>query len=324
MAGGIIFMPIPDKPAIMRKSLNIIFVAALLAFISCNDDNKTANNISKENTMDTMQTVQSSGRIKGPAGALYINNKDNNVKEGIPVLFLHSFGGSSEHWKQQLDHIRQHRPAAAFDFRGHGRSDSAEDSNYFVEYLVKDVEAVIDELGWDQVILVGHSMGGSTAIAYADAHPNKVAGLMMVGTPGKTDPQQSKQIIASLESDQYQHVMDDYMKKILTGAKRPTDELVMQGVQELSRPVTLQIIKGQFAYDPLPALNRYMGPKLIIYSDGESNQPNALYLQAKNVPSKHIDETSHWIHIDKAEEFNAIMDEFLAKAAKQPDTKVRK
>lgn len=261
--------------------------------------------------MDTINMVQSTGRIQGPAGALYIDNNNNKVNEGIPVLFLHSFGGSSEHWEQQLRHVRQHRYAAAFDFRGHGRSEAANNSSFTVEALVKDTETVVDELGWDQVILVGHSMGGSTAIAYADAHPNKVAGLIMVGTPGKSDPQQAKQIIAMLESEQYQHVMDDYMKKLLTGAKRPTDEVVMQGVQELSKPVSLQIIKGQFAYDPLPALNRYKGPRLIIYGDGEHNQPNALYMQAGDIPSKHVDETSHWIQIDKPEEFNNILDEFL-------------
>lgn len=271
-----------------------------------------------------MNTVQSSGRIEGPVGALYIDNNNGNVNEGIPVLFLHSFGGSSEHWKQQLAHVRQHRQAAAFDFRGHGRSDSANNSAYAVEALVKDVEAVMDELGWNKVILVGHSMGGSTAIAYADAHPNKVAGLVMAGTPGKSDPEQAKQIIASLESDQYQRVMDDYMKKLLTGAKRPTDEIVMQGVQELNKPVSLQIIKGQFAYDPLPALARYKGPKLIVYSDGESKQPNALYSQARDIPSKHIGGTSHWIQIDKGEEFNEIVDEFLATVDKPMDTRIKK
>ena len=220
--------------------------------------------------------------------------------------------------------MRKHRQAAAFDFRSHGRSDAANDSGYYVEALVKDVEAVVNELGWEQVILVGHSMGGSTAIAYADAHPNKVAGLLLVGTPGKTDPGQSKQIIASLESEQYQRVMDDYMKKLLTSAKPPTDTLVMQGVQELSKPVSLQIIKGQFAYDPLPALDRYRGPKMIIYSDGENKQPNALYVQAKEIPSAMIGETGHWMQLDKPEDFNKIMDEFLAKAEKEPDTRIKK
>lgn len=261
--------------------------------------------------MDTNTVSVKTGRIEGPAGALYIDNDNNSVNEGIPVLFLHSFAGDSGHWKQQLDHVRTKRQAAAFDFRGHGRSDPADNADYNVEALVKDVEAVIKELRWDKVILVGHSMGGSTAIAYARAHPEKVMGLMMVGAPGKSDPGQSKQIIAALESDKYQMVMDDYMKMLLTNAKRPSDEIVMQGVQSISKPVTMEIVKGQFAYDPLPGIKAYRGPKLIVYTSGEAGRPESLHAQAKDVPSKLIPETSHWIQLDKPEEFNEVLDHFL-------------
>lgn len=308
----------------MRYILHISFTTAFLILISCNDDNKSTNSIAKENAMDTTNTVQKSGRIKGPAGALYIDNDNTTINEAIPVLFLHSFGGSSEHWNQQLRHVRRHRQAVAFDFRGNGKSDKSETADYSVAGLVQDVEAVMNELGWDQVILVGHSMGGSAAIAYADAHPNKVAGLLLTGTPGKTDPQMAKQIIASLESDKYQEVMDDYMKKLLTNAHRPTDELVMREVQKISKPVSLEIIKGQFAYNPLPALEKYIGPKMIVYGDGEKDQPNALYMQKKDIPSKHIAGTSHWMQIDKGEAFNSIMDQFLATVAKADDMRIKK
>lgn len=261
--------------------------------------------------MDNLKTVTGSGHIDGPAGALYVDNDNQSVQEGIPVLFLHSFGGSTEHWKQQLDHVRTKRQAAAFDFRGHGRSEAAEDANYNVEALVKDVEAVMDELGWPQAILVGHSMGGTAAIAYADAHPTRVAGLVLSGTPGRSDPEQAKQIMAALDSEQYQMVMDEYMKKLLTNARPPTDTLVMAGMQELSKAVSLQVIRGQFAYNPLPALQRYQGPKTIVYSSGEQNQPNALYRQASDIPSQLIADTSHWTQLDKPEKFNEILDRFI-------------
>ena len=274
--------------------------------------------------MDSNTVAAKKGRIEGPVGALYIDNNNTSMSESTPVLFLHSFAGSSDHWKYQLDHVRTKRQAAAFDFRGHGRSDSASNADYNVEALVKDVEAVINELGWNKVILVGHSMGASTAIAYTKAHPEKVMGLMMTGAPGKSDPEQAKQIVASLESDKYQVVMDDYMKKLLTNAKRPTDEIVMQGVQSLSKPVTLEIVKGQFAYDPLPGIAAYRGPKLIVYTSGEKGQPNALYAQSKDVPSKLIPDCSHWIQLDKPEEFNAVLDQFLALVDKPNDASLRK
>lgn len=308
----------------MLKTFYITLASATLILSSCKDENKPADAISKENNMDTNTVAAKTGRIEGPAGALYIDNNNNTVNEGIPVLFLHSFAGSSEHWKNQLDHVRTKRQAASFDFRGHGQSDPSPNADYNVEALVKDVEAVIDELGWDKAVLVGHSMGSSTAIAYSKAHPEKVMGLVMVGAPGKSDPAQAKQIISALESDKYQQVMDDYMKKLLTNAKRPTDEIVMKGVQSLTKPVTLEIVKGQFAYDPLPGIAAYKGPKLIVYTSGEKGQPNALYAQAKDVPSKLIPETSHWIQLDKPEAFNEVLDHFLQTVDNPNDARLRK
>src|SRR5688500_2070077 len=137
----------------MLKSFYSILAVTTIMLASCNDENQPADTISKDKNMDTNTVVAKTGRIDGPVGALYIDN-NNKVNEGIPVLFLHSFAGSSDHWKYQLDHVRAKRQAAAFDFRGHGRSDSAANADYNVEALVKDVEAVLNELGWDKVILV--------------------------------------------------------------------------------------------------------------------------------------------------------------------------
>jgi pimeloyl-ACP methyl ester carboxylesterase len=263
--------------------------------------------------MDTNTIAVKTGLIQGPVGALYIDNDNNNVYEAVPVLFLHSFAGSSKHWKDQLDHLRTKRQATAFDFRAHGKSEAGSDSNYSVEALVKDVEAVVDSLGWDQVILVGHSMGASTALAYAAAHPKKVVALVLAGAPGRTDPAQAKQIVASLESNKYEQVMDEYMKRLLQGAKPPTDRIVMEGAQKLTKPVTIQIVKGQFAFIHWTELIRFTCPAMIIYTTGESKQPNALFHQAKDVPSRLIPETSHWIQMDKPDEFNQVLDSFLVK-----------
>lgn len=73
----------------------------------------------------------------------------------------------------------------------------------------------------------------------------------------------------------------------------------------------MTIIKMLFAYDPLPALEKYPGPKLaIITANGDT--PEALHQQAK-LPHQMIGGTSHWTHMDKPEEFNRVLDAFLKK-----------
>lgn len=65
-------------------------------------------------------------QIAGPAGILSV---DDGGAGGIPVVLLHSFGGSSAQWAAQLEHLRKTRRAVAFDLRGHGLSDSPDDGD---------------------------------------------------------------------------------------------------------------------------------------------------------------------------------------------------
>jgi pimeloyl-ACP methyl ester carboxylesterase len=61
--------------------------------------------------------------------------------------------------------------------------------DYRGEAFVSDVEAVVEKLKLPRFVLVGHSLGGAVAIKYAGAHPDRVAGLVVVGAPGKTPPE---------------------------------------------------------------------------------------------------------------------------------------
>src|SRR5262245_33021888 len=91
----------------------------------------------------TSELVQN--QIAGPAGSLHF---DDGGTGGLPVVFLHSFSGSTAHWRPQLEHLRSSRRAVALDLRGHGRSQPpAESGDYAVESLAGDVEVVVDALG---------------------------------------------------------------------------------------------------------------------------------------------------------------------------------
>jgi pimeloyl-ACP methyl ester carboxylesterase len=288
----------------------IVCCMALSAFglYACNE-NPNSNQRIKTDNMDTMTKNRETAKgISGTAGLIYVD--DGGSGNNLPVIFLHSFGGSTQHWAPQLAHLRGKRRAVAYDSRGHGLSDKPADNDYSVHSLAADLAAVVDSLHIPRFILVGHSQGGATSIAYAAAHPDRVAGLLLEGTPGKTPAQQSRSIIASLESDKYERVMEDYMKTLLTNARPSVDTLERSGMKKLSKEACLAIIREMFNYDPLPDLSKYSGPKLIVYSAREA-QPNSLFKQVPWVPNRMVQGTSHWIHLDKPEAFNNIMDEFL-------------
>ena len=162
--------------------------------------------------------------ISGPSGKLVV---DDGGSGGLPVVFLHSFGGAADQWKPQLDHLRKSRRAVAFDLRGHGKSDAPADSNYSVEAFANDVGVVVDALDIKRFVLVGHSLGGNAAIAYASNHGDRVAGLVVEGTSGKMDDAQAKPMMATLDAD-FGKTMDQIWTRLLKDATQSTRDLVMK------------------------------------------------------------------------------------------------
>jgi pimeloyl-ACP methyl ester carboxylesterase len=282
----------------------------ILVLAGCNNNSSNDEN-SKTDTMNTTTIKKEevlTKTIRGSAGVIYV---DDGGEGGIPVLFIHSFGGDTRHWANQLSHLRTSRRAIAMDIRGHGRSAAPAGNDYTIESLANDVAAVVDSLGLTRVVLVGHSMGGSSAIAYAARYSGRVAGMVLTGTPAKTPPEQSKAVIASLESEKYDTVMADYMNKLLANAKPETDRLEREGMNKLSKETNISIITSIFSYDPVPPLGSYKGPVLII-SGSVEDQAHSLHKAFPKIGYKTIGGTSHWMQLDKPEEFNKLLDEFLS------------
>ena len=246
-------------------------------------------------------------RIAGPAGTLVV---DDGGRGGVPVVFLHSYAGSRAHWSGQLAHLRKTRRAIAIDLRGHGESSAPADRAYSSSALAADVGAVVDALHLDRFVLVGHSMGGSAAIAYAGANPQRVAGLVLAGAPGRIPPEQASKIIASIEAD-YETVMAKFWDELLTNARPDVRARLLRERQSIGKADSIAIIRSLFADDPLPPLGRYPGPTLIVVTDGD-DQPVDLHRLLPQLPTARIAGTSHWPHLDKPAEFEAVLDRFLA------------
>lgn len=290
-----------------------VITAMVLMCLSCNVDNKSIDKSPINIPPSALATpvnpikIDPKGKIKTSWGEIYY---EDSGEGGLPIVFVHSFGGSTLHWQAQVDYLKKNRRVITLDLRGHGRSDAPPKMEYAVDSLATDIVAVVDSLNINRFVLVGHSMGGAAVISYAGAHPQRVAGVVLAGTSGKSSQKEAKPIITSLESKDYEKVMDTYMKKLLTNAKPEVDALEKEGMKRLSKETSLSIIKSIFQFDPLVSLKRYTGPTLIIATP-EENQPNALYKQMPNIPLKIMTGTSHWMQMDKPDEFNQILDDFL-------------
>ena len=96
------------------------------------------------------------------------------------ICFLHG-GAAHAHWFDRVVPAFEERfHVVALDQRGHGASGWAQPPSYATEDFVSDLVGVLDTLGWRQVTLVGHSMGGHNSIACAAWHPERIRALVVV------------------------------------------------------------------------------------------------------------------------------------------------
>jgi len=101
--------------------------------------------------------------------------------EGNPtVLFLHYWGGSSRTWAPTIETLSMTNRCIAIDFRGWGES-SKDSRDYSLKTLASDVIELIDQLGLNDFIIVGHSMGGKVAQIVAARKPEGLKGLVLFG-----------------------------------------------------------------------------------------------------------------------------------------------
>jgi pimeloyl-ACP methyl ester carboxylesterase len=98
---------------------------------------------------------------------------------GTPVVFLHGNRDNHSHYTELESIIAQSRRTVCIDFRGHGLS-SKPDCPMTPDLLAADVDSVIRTLGFDRVILLGHSLGSVTSMVYASKWPERVERMVLM------------------------------------------------------------------------------------------------------------------------------------------------
>ncbi len=106
--------------------------------------------------------------------------------QGLPLLFIHGFPLSRQAWSRQVEAFKPQYRVIALDLRGFGRS-SATLGPVSMRQYADDILTLLQQLGLGPVILVGHSMGGYIALAFAKAYPKLLRGLVLVSTRAGAD-----------------------------------------------------------------------------------------------------------------------------------------
>ena len=163
-----------------------------------------------------------------------------DVGKGPALLLVHGFPLSRGTWSKQVHAFRSDHRVIAPDLRGLGESEATDGSVPMARYA-EDLFELVQHLGLDRVILVGHSMGGYVAMAFAKAYPQVLRGLVLVGTKAGADAPEAaaaRQVLAArVLAEGVSVVVDAMAPKMLSADNTDADmATAVQGFMSKATP----------------------------------------------------------------------------------------
>src|SRR5262245_1919957 len=154
-----------------------------------------------------------------------------------PVVFLHGGGLNAHTWDLVCLSLRRERHCVALDQRGHGESEWSPQMDYATETQVGDVEAFVDALGLERFVLVGMSLGGVNALAWAGRHSRRLAGLVLVDVGPEIRTDGVKKIAAFTSESTPLDSVEHFVERALSFNPRRNRELLRRSLLHNLRPM---------------------------------------------------------------------------------------
>jgi pimeloyl-ACP methyl ester carboxylesterase len=230
---------------------------------------------------------------------------------GPAVLLTHGFAASSRMFASNVDALAKDHTVVTWDLRGHGGSDYPEDpAAYSAALTLEDMAALLDTAGADRAVLVGHSLGGYLSLEFHVRYPERVAGLVLVGTgPGFRNDE---------ARDGWNHFAANYSVRL---RERALDALVKSeeltpgehrdasGLERAARGMLVQ--NDARVMDSLPTI---AVPTLVVVGSDDAMFLGGSQYMARKVPGASLEQVEgarHAPNVSHPELFNERVGSFL-------------
>lgn len=235
------------------------------------------------------------------------------------VIWLHGACGNHLMWSEQFDQF----PGADLvflDVRGQGESPMHAGHRASLAGALGDIGLVLDEFGVDRAVLVGHSWGGNPAQEYAYRHPDRVAGLVMVGSWGQHRTWTRRDSVGLAINKLMYSVIPWPVMARYSGRWASTDPQTQAHVAESllasGRRVFMDL--GSSGYAAVHEVADYPARTPTLLIRGDRDVPTvlaAIYadIRAKNPAAREevMRDVGHQPMMDTAAEFNRLVADFL-------------
>jgi esterase len=241
---------------------------------------------------------------------------------GPPLIVLHGLFGSSDNWFTHAKTLAQHHQVWLVDQRNHGQS--FHDPQFDYRSLTEDLEAFVREHQIENPFLLGHSMGGKTAMNYALKYPDRVRGLVVVDIMPKNYPVHHDHILDGLQAvdlaalssrSEADQVLARFIEEVdvrqflLKNLARDVEGKFYWKVNLAAIDANIESIGAGLVYEGV-----YNGPTLFVngarstyYRVGDEQRANQLFPHAEWVTL----DAGHWVQAERPREFADVVLHFL-------------
>lgn len=240
---------------------------------------------------------------------------------GPPMLLIHAFPLSSAMWLPQIDSFTNTHRLIVPDLRGFGRSESAAGPPMTMEMAANDLIALLDELGLEQVIVGGVSMGGYLAFALVRQAPERIRALILSdtrATPDSDEARAGRETTARLaETQGAQAIADAMIPKLLRSTATDTQRTFVRSIIEQNSPHGIAAaLRGMAQRSDstslLPSL--HIPTLLICGQDDPLTPPHEMRTLHETIPGSYfveIPDAAHLPNLEQPDAFNQALATFL-------------
>lgn len=233
-----------------------------------------------------------------------------------PIVFVHGWSCDRSYFAPQFEHFAARHAVAALDLRGHGDSSVPEPTRgtYEIDAFADDVLAVADAAGFDRPVVVGHSMGGVTALACA-ARPGAVSAAVMVDPAPIVSPA-IREILARAADAIEDDTDGSWRATFVGGMFLPTDtarrDEIISGMTKLPPAVAAAALRGIDRYDGVAALGAVAVPLLTIGAAWPADSGADLRAACPTIIVGQTVGAGHFNQLEVPDQVNLMIERFLA------------
>jgi pimeloyl-ACP methyl ester carboxylesterase len=239
-----------------------------------------------------------------------------------PLTILHGLLGTLDNWHSISRRLSAHYRVFALDQRNHGQSPHSDEMDYHA--MASDLDEFLDDRRVQATALIGHSMGGKTAMEYSLHHPDRVPVLIVVDIAPRAYPPHHEHIFDALCSLNLASFGSraEIDRALTESIPNPaTRQFVMKNLKRNMDDTFRWKVNLEALRKSIDELNReidsktpYQGPALFIKGSKSDyileNDTSAITRLFPKAVVKTLD-TGHWIHAEDPEGFLSVVMDFL-------------